>query len=109
MQIYAIKPVQHKLEVVEFGGDIEEIKKIIGFDTIELDAIDDNGNVLYFDENCFLRDSTTLGRFQLNSLAPVAGVGVVVRCLSPDTQQFETPTMTLEELQSKVKFLTPKN
>jgi len=106
MQIYVIKPVQHKLEAMEFSGGIEEIKKIIGFDTIELDAIDDHGNVLYFDENCFLRDSKTLGRFQLNSLAPVAGVGVVVRCLSPDTQQFETPTMTLEELQSKVKFLT---
>jgi hypothetical protein len=109
MQIYAIKPVQHKLEVVEFGGDIEEIKKIIGFDTIEVDAIDDHENVLYFDENCFLRDSKTLGRFQLNSLAPVAGVGVVVRCLSLDAPQFETPTMTLEELQSKVKFLSSGN
>ena len=109
MQIYVIRPMQHKLEVVEFSGGIEEIQKIIGFDTIEADAIDDHGNVLYFDENCFLRDSTTLGRFQLNTLAPVAGVGVVVRCLNLDTQQFETPTMTLEELQAKVKFLTSGN
>ena len=61
--------------------------------------------MLYFDENCFIRDNKTLGRFQIGSLAPVAGVGVVVRFLDSTEMSFEKPSLSLEDLQSLVKFL----
>ena len=84
---------------------LEEIKKLIGFDSIGTDEIDNNRNMLYFDENCFIRDNKILGRFQIGSLAPVAGVGVVVRFLDSTEMSFEKPSLSLEDLQSLVKFL----
>jgi len=42
---------------------LEEIKKIIGFDSIASDEIDDKGNMLVFDENCFIRYNKNSGRF----------------------------------------------
>ena len=105
MQIYIIRPSLKKIETFELFDGLEEIKKLIGFDSIGTDEIDNNRNMLYFDENCFIRDNKKLGRFQIGSLAPVAGVGVVVRFLDSTEMSFEKPSLSLEDLQSLVKFL----
>ena len=105
MQIYIIRPSLKKIESFEISDGLDEIKKLIGFDSIGTDEIDDNRNMLYFDENCFIRDNKALGRFQIGSLAPVAGVGVVVRFLDPTGIIFEKSSLSLEQLQSLVKFL----
>lgn len=47
-------------------------QKDIGFD-----EIDDNGDRLYFDEACFINEKPGAGRFQLDRLPPVSGIGVV--------------------------------
>jgi hypothetical protein len=54
------------------------VRALIGFETVDSDEIDANGDRLYFDEKCFIRQTPGVGRFQLDSLAPVAGMGVVV-------------------------------
>jgi hypothetical protein len=54
-------------------------KKLMQIDgiTIDSDEIDDNGDRLFFDEEFFIRQQS-VGRFKVDSLAPVAGIGVIV-------------------------------
>ena len=49
MQIYIIRPSLKKIESFEISDGLEEIKKLIGFDSIGTDEIDNNRNMLYFD------------------------------------------------------------
>jgi hypothetical protein len=76
---------------------------LIGFETVDSDEIDANGDRLYFDEKCFIRQTPGVGRFQLDSLAPVAGMGVVVG--SGAQSALQTPQVSLEALKKRVKFL----
>jgi hypothetical protein len=69
-----INPENRSMETVEINSR-DDIARLIGFDTIAADEIGKTGDQLYFDEDCFLRDSS--GRFQLDSLAPVAGKAVI--------------------------------
>jgi hypothetical protein len=108
VHIYIIRPDVKTVETFDLTNGLDEIKKIIGFDSIGADEIDDKGNMLYFDENCFIRDNKTLGRFQINGLAPVAGVGIVVRFLDSSEMSYEKPSFSQEHLQSLVKFLEPQ-
>lgn len=105
MQVFVIRPHQHLIESMELLGGLEGIKAIIGYDTIAADLIDAEGNTLYFDEDCFLRAEVKQQRFQVNTLAPVAGIGVVVKS-SLAEGAFETPSFSRETLQSHVKFIT---
>jgi hypothetical protein len=70
-----ISPVTQSIEPVEIGN-LEDVKRLIGFDTLESDAVGTQGDRLYFDEECFLR--ATPGRFQIDKVVPVAGRGVIV-------------------------------
>jgi hypothetical protein len=76
---------------------------LIGFETVDSDEIDANGDRLYFDEKCFIRQTPGVGRFQLDSLAPVAGMGVVVGYGAQGNLQ--TPQVSHEALIARVKFL----
>jgi hypothetical protein len=105
MQAYVIKPNSKAIESVEFDGKLDTVKALIGFDSIEVDEIDTDGNVLYFDENCFIRDSSLLGRFKMSGLAPIAGVGVVINCANPKDPHFSNPTFSLDQLKSKIQFI----
>ncbi len=53
----------------------QDIAELVGFDSVISDEIGPAGDRLYFDEECFLRG--TSGRFQIEGVAPVAGIGVV--------------------------------
>jgi len=64
-QARSIKPV--KIE------SREDILKLVGYDTLESDAIGMAGDRLFFDEECFLRG--TSGRFQIDTVIPVSGIG----------------------------------
>ena len=75
MKAYLITPDQQSVEAIEIA-DLGAISALIGFDTLESDAIGTEGDRLYFDEECFLRGTT--GRFQIDTLVPVSGKGVVV-------------------------------
>jgi len=54
----------------------DDIVKLIGFDSIIADEIGPDGDCLFFDEDCFLRG--TEGRFQIDSVIPVSGKGIIV-------------------------------
>ena len=103
MPCFLIDPTQKTLTAVECGGDLAGVRALIGFETVDSDEIDDNGDRLYFDEKCFIRQTPGVGRFQLDSLAPVAGMGVVVGQSAHGVLQ--TPQVSLAALRDRVKFL----
>jgi hypothetical protein len=75
MKAYLITPAAQSIEVVDIAS-LEDVKVLVGFDTLESDAVGTAGDRLYFDEECFLRG--TAGRFRIDKVVPVAGKGVVV-------------------------------
>jgi hypothetical protein len=103
MPCFLIDPTQKTITALEGGVDLTGVRALIGFETVDSDEIDANGDRLYFDEKCFIRQTPGVGRFQLDSLAPVAGMGVVVGSGAQGTLQ--TPQVSLEALIARVKFL----
>ena len=103
MPCFLIDPTQKTITAVEGGGGLTGVRALIGFETVDSDEIDANGDRLYFDEECFIRQTPGVGRFQLDSLAPVAGMGVVVG--SGAQSALQTPQVSLEALKKRVKFL----
>ena len=75
MKAIVISPATQSIETVDLAT-VDDIRAIVGYDTLESDAIGTQGDRLYFDEECFLRG--TSGRFQIDSVIPVAGKGVIV-------------------------------
>jgi hypothetical protein len=99
MTCFVIDPTAKTITPVPWDGGLDGIRQLIGFETIDSDEIDASGDRLFFDEKCFIRQTPGVGRFQLDSLAPVAGVGVVVGAGA------SSPQATLLALQERVKFL----
>ena len=75
MKAYLIDAQNQTVEHIDVGS-IEDIVKVIGYDTIESEAVGNLGDRLFFDEECFIRGSE--GRFQLDKLIPVSGKGLLV-------------------------------
>lgn len=84
MKAFLIDPQQQTIDPVDVAN-IDDIKQLIGFDTVIHDEIGPDGDRLYFDEECFLRG--TAGRFQIDSIVPVAGKGVIVGGADGDALQ----------------------
>ena len=103
MTCFLIDPTAKTISAVPLDGGVDAIRQLIGFETIDSDEIDANGDRLYFDEKCFIRQTPGVGRFRLDSLAPVAGFGVVVG--SGAQSALQTPQVSLEALKERVKFL----
>ena len=66
---FLISPEQKSVEPIELS-DENEIKTLIGFDTIESDAVGSAGDRLFFDEECFIRGTT--GRLVLGLVLELA-------------------------------------
>jgi hypothetical protein len=75
MKALLINPEDQAIEQIDVQ-DLETIRQLVGYDTLESDAVGTEGDRLYFDEECFIRGSK--GRFQIDSVIPVAGKGVLV-------------------------------
>jgi hypothetical protein len=99
MTCFLIDPTAKTITAVPCDGGIDAIRQLIGFESIDSDEIDASDDRLFFDEKCFIRQTPGVGRFQLDSLAPVAGMGVVVGA------EASAPQVTLQALQERVKFL----
>ena len=67
MKAYLIDANQKTITPAEIAG-LDDVKKLIGYDSIDSDEVDASGDRLYFDESCFLRDQTGKGRFKLDNL-----------------------------------------
>ena len=101
MKALLIDPQSQNIESIEIQGQ-EDIVSIIGYDTITSDEIGSVGDRLFFDEECFLRG--TSGRFQIDTLIPVAGKGIVVGS-TDDGQTLSDVVGDLDDINSRVKYL----
>ncbi len=98
MKAIIIHGQEQQLETTELGRE-DDIKALIAQDSVIFDEIDEH-NVVYFDEDCFIRG--TDGRFQIDALAPISGVGVVI---GRTDGNLTDSSLDQEALQGRIKFL----
>ena len=101
MKAILIQPDTRSVEPVDLDSH-GDIVRLVGYDTIESDAVGNAGDRLYFDEECFLRG--TSGRFQIDSLVPVSGRAVIVGT-ADDGATLRDVTTDVEGLRSRIKYL----
>ena len=101
MKAILISGEQRAIEAIDIDSH-EAIAKLIGFDTIESDAVGTDGDRLHFDEECFLRG--TGGRFQVDSLIPISGKAVIVGTTGDGTMLRDAAT-DVESLRGRIKYL----
>ncbi len=100
MKAFLITPDTQSISEIEVAS-LDDLKALIGFDTLESDAIGSEGDRLYFDEECFLRGAS--GRFQIDTLVPVSGKGVVVGT-ADDGASLRDVTIGIEQLRRRIKY-----
>lgn len=101
MKAFLISAENQTIETIDIAG-MEDIVRHIGYDTIESDEIGETGDRLYFDEECFLRGSK--GRFQIDTLIPVSGKGIVAGSIEKDTGLSDA-AINIDDLRSRIKYL----
>ena len=97
---YLISAEQKSIEPVDLS-DKNEIATLIGYETVESDKVGNGDDLLFFDEECFIRGSS--GRFQIDKLIPVSGKGIVVG-VEADGNTLSDVSLTLDELRSRTTF-----
>lgn len=100
MKAFLITPERRSVEAIDIA-DRDDIAKIIGFDTIESDAIGTGGDRLFFDEECFLRG--TGGRFQVDNLIPISGKAVIVGVAGDGATLCDTAA-DIDNLRGRIKY-----
>ena len=103
MKGFLIDPVARTVTPVDVEGGVDGVRRLIGFPTVDSDEIDDNGDRLFFDEECFIRSAPGSPRFRVDNLAPVAGRGVVVGS-SAQGKALADAVIDLAALQRRVVF-----
>ena len=101
MKALLVNPVAQSVEQIEISTR-EDIAAKVGFDTIIAEELGSEGDCLYFDEDCFLRG--TEGRFQIDSIVPVAGVGIVMGSLDGG-ETLSDVNSSVESLTARLKYL----
>jgi len=101
MKAFLINPEARSIEPIDIA-DRAAIAKLIGYDTIESDAVGTAGDRLYFDEECFLRG--TKGRFQIDSVIPVSGKAVIVGTADEGKTLRDVAT-DIDSLHTRIKYL----
>lgn len=101
MKALLITPEKQSIDMIDIGSR-EDITGLIGFDTIESDAVGTAGDRLYFDEECFLRGGGA--RFQVDTIIPVSGRAVVVGT-SDDGKVLRDLVTDIASLRSRIKYL----
>jgi len=100
MKAILINPENRSIDAIEIDGR-DDLVRLIGFDTLESDAMGKTGDRLFFDEECFLRGTT--GRFQIDTLIPVSGKGVIVGT-AEDGNTLRDVATGIDELRSRIKY-----
>jgi hypothetical protein len=104
MQVYVINPTLKIVSAVDIPGALDDVRGLIGFPSIDSDEIDNNGDRLFFDEECFIRQQDGVGRFKIDNLAPVAGIGVVANSRD-ESKSIQAPEVSLQALTKRVTFI----
>ena len=101
MKALLINPGTRSIESIDVGSQAD-VASLIGYDTIESDAVGTAGDRLFFDEECFLRGSS--GRFQIDTLVPVSGRAVIVGT-ADDGASLRDAASDIEDVRSRIKYL----
>jgi len=101
MKALLINPESRSIEAIDVSSHAD-LASLIGYDTIESDAVGTEGDRLYFDEECFLRGTT--GRFQIDTLIPVSGRAVIVGT-ADDGATLRDVASDIEDVRSRIKYL----
>jgi len=101
MKALLINPETRSIESIDIGSHAE-LASLIGYDTIESDAVGSAGDRLYFDEECFLRGTT--GRFQIDTIIPVSGRAVIAGS-ADDGATLRDVATDIEDVRSRIKYL----
>jgi hypothetical protein len=104
MRVYLIDPVAKSITAEEVVDSEAGIARLIGYDSLDFDEVDDNGDRLFFDESCFIRHGADMPRFKIDSLAPVAGRGVITGG-QPGGKPLADAVVGLDALRARVSFL----
>ncbi|MBW8457799.1 MAG: hypothetical protein K0M58_05080 [Thiobacillus sp.] len=104
MKAYLIDTNQKTVSLIDLIDSLTEIRRLIGYDSIDSEEIDASGDRLFFDEGCFLRDQPGKGRFKLDNLPPVADKAVVVGS-SDDGATLKDAAVELATLQGRIHWL----
>ena len=97
---FLISAEERSIEPVDVS-DTGEIATLIGYETLESDKVGNGDNLLFFDEECFIRGS--LGRFQIDKLVPVSGKGVVIG-MEADGSTLTDVSLSLDDLRNRTIF-----
>ena len=100
MKAYLIDAQNKTVENVDVEN-MDDIVKMIGYDTIESDSVGNSGDRLFFDEECFIRGSE--GRFQLDKLIPVSGKGLLMGS-NEDGSELSAANTAQDDLKTRIKF-----
>jgi len=101
MRALLINPETRSIEAIDITSHAD-LASLIGYDTIESDAVGTAGDRLYFDEECFLRGTT--GRFQIDTLIPVSGRAVIVGT-ADDGATLRDVATDIDDVHSRIKYL----
>ena len=101
MKAIVISPATQPIETVDVAT-LDDIRAVVGYDTLESDAVGTQGDRLYFDEECFLRG--TSGRFQIDSVVPVAGKGVIAGTADSGATLRDVVT-DVDDLRRRIRYL----
>lgn len=101
MKAILINAQARSVEPVEISSR-DDIVRLVGFDTLESDAVGKAGDRLFFDEECFLRG--TGGRFRIDTVIPVSGIGVIVGTQDENGTLCDART-DIDDLRSRIKYL----
>lgn len=101
MKAILINAQARSIEPIDISGH-DDIARLVGYDTIESDAVGKAGDRLFFDEECFLRG--TSGRFQIDTVIPVSGIGVIVGTEDDGSTLCDAKT-AVDDLHSRIKYL----
>lgn len=98
MKSFLIDGISNQVTQINIA-DRAGIAAEIGFSTLADDFIAES-EIVVFDENCFIRGSA--GRFQIDTLAPIAGKAIIVGVIGSDLVDSK---LTVMDISSRVKFL----
>ena len=101
MKALLLIPDAQSIEAIDITS-VDDIIKLIGFDSVTSDQIGPEGDRLYFDEDCFLRG--TSGRFQIDTVIPVSGKGIIIGS-TDDGTTLKDVVSDIDSIKSRIKYL----
>ncbi len=104
MNAFLIDPATREIRSMALTDGVSQIPVLLGAKSVDFDEIDDGGDRLYFDEDCFIKAKLGDACFKVDNLAPVSGTGLICGPAKADGA-FEQTKNDLESLTRRVQFL----